>query len=62
MDEEKKRFLLSLNPSEVTMSESPNELCQAVTGHGLLNSLLEERTTMFSEISNLPGIELAERY
>lgn len=57
IDQERKRFLVTLNPSQVKIGNS-EDLRKAVTGPSLLKSLIEEREEILKEISKLPGMEM----
>ena len=56
VDEERKRFLVTLNPKEVTMADSKG-LSNAVKGEHILYSLLKEKEEILNEMNQLPGIE-----
>ena len=55
IDDEKKRFVVTLKPKEVTLSDC-RELSEAVKGPGLMRSMLKEREEILNEIAHLPGM------
>ena len=55
IDEEKKRFVVTLKPKE-TMIPDCEELSKAISGPGLLRSLLKEREEMLNKIASFQGL------
>eukprot|EP00795_Rhopilema_esculentum_P012276 gene12276-2918_t len=54
VDEERKRFLVTLNPKEVTLADSKS-LSNAVKGENLLCSLLKEKEEVLTAMKQLPA-------